>query len=121
MKLVVQDGSSLSRRQLQAVVASLPERLSKHIGTVLVCASREPSLRVTHHLKERTLALHVPAHEPAPAPAVSVVREFLVALAVVAERGDLPARLSRSVRAQAVQDTSKIFASFTASMDAGDS
>lgn len=62
MKLVVQDGSALSRSQLQAVVASLPEWLSKHIGTVLVCASWEPSLRVTHHPKERTLALYVPAH-----------------------------------------------------------
>lgn len=120
MKLIVQDGSSLSRSQLQAVVASLPERLSRPIGTVLVCASWEPSLRVTYHPKGRVLALHVPAHEHEPSPTASVVREFLVALAVVAERGDLPARLSRSVRAQAVQAGSTILESFTASIGASD-
>ena len=120
MKLVVQDGSSLSRSQLQTVVASLPERLSKHVGTVLVCASWEPSLRLAYSQKERTLTLFVPAHEPAPPPAITVVREFLVALAVVAERGELPARLSKSVRAQAIQATSDVLASFTASIGACD-
>lgn len=113
MKLVVQDGSALSRSQLQAVVSGLPERLSKHIGTVLVCASWEPSLRLAYSPKERTLTLFVPAHAPVPPSAATVVREFLVAVAVVAERGALPARLSKSVRAQAIQATSDVLASFT--------
>src|SRR5262245_26137876 len=111
MKLVVQDGSSLSRNQLQTVVASLPESLSKHIGMVLVCASWESSLRVSYSPKERALTLFIPAHESEPLPTADVVREFLVALTVVAERGDLPVRLSKSVRAQAVQATSDLMAS----------
>jgi hypothetical protein len=113
MKLVVQDGSSLSRTQLQTVAASLPEALSKHIGVVLVCASWESSLRVSYSPKERVLTLFMPAHEPEPLPTADVVREFLIALAVVAERGDLPARISKSVRAQAVQATSGVLASLT--------
>ena len=120
MKLVVQDGSFLSRNRLQTVVASLPEDLSKRIGTVLVCASWEPSLRLAYSPKERMLTLFVPAHEPEPLPVTTVVREFLVALAVIAERGGLPERISKSVRAQAIQATSHIFASFTASIGASD-
>ena len=120
MKLVVQDGSSLSRRQLEAVIAGLPEPLSKHVRSILVLASWESTLSVSYSPKERVLALSVPAHESEPLAALAVMRELLVALAVVAERGDLPARLSNSVRARAAQATQGLLASFATSIGAGD-
>ena len=113
MKLVVQDGSSISRRQLQAVITRLPEHLSRRVGMLLVCACRESSLRLSYSPKERCLTMFVPAHEAAPLPTTDVVRELLIALAVIAGRGELPARLSRSVQEKAFQTTDAIFAIVT--------
>lgn len=120
VKLVVQDGSVVSRKQLQAVVSNVPARLSRQVETVLVCASWESEFRIAFHPKARVLTLFVPTHASSPPATATVLREFLVALAVIEARGSLPARLANSVRTQAIEATSDIFASCVASIGAPD-
>lgn len=111
MKLKVQDGSSLSGHQLRALVAGLPASLLRNVSSIFVGASWEASLRLSYVQSPRYLALQVPAPPYAvPLPTETVVRELLIALVVIEERGELPAKLSTSLRARAAQVAEELMA-----------
>lgn len=111
MKLKVQDGSSLSGSQLQMLVARLPARFLRRIESIFVGACWDPLLKISYIQKHRSLALHVPSPPyAAPLPIETVVHELLIALAVIAERGDLPSKLSKPLRLRAIQEMDEFMA-----------
>ena len=109
MRLDVQDGTSLSGSQLRALVTSLPKPLLKGVAHIYIRAWYEPSIRASY--RPHHLMMEVPAPPYAvPLPTEAVVRELLIALAVIAERGELPAKLSTSLRLRAIQATEEFMA-----------
>ena len=101
MKVVIQNGANhcLARREVEAMLAHFPAAWSRHVESIALYQGEGPSFYAQFFAKERTLGLHSPAPEYTPTRKSAAVEELLLALAVIAERGELPQRLNPSLRA----------------------
>jgi hypothetical protein len=81
------------------MLAHFPTAWSRHVESIALYQGEEPSVYAQFFPKEKILGLYSPARELASTRKSVAVDELLLALAVVAERGDLPQRLSPSLRA----------------------
>lgn len=99
MKVTVQNGAThgLSRQEVESMVPLFPPSWSKHVKHIVLYQGDGPEVTASFYPKEQILGLFWP-DKAASAPKTEGVRELLVALSVVKERGELPARLSASLR-----------------------
>ncbi|MBN9340260.1 MAG: hypothetical protein J0H52_09305 [Comamonadaceae bacterium] len=104
MKIKVQDGSSLSGNQLRALISSLPDCFLNSIQKIFIRACHESFMSCRYDVYARYLEVSVPGPPYAdPLPTETVVRKLLIAIAVIAERSELPKKLSTSLRHQATE------------------
>jgi len=108
MKVTVQNGAThgLSRKEVEAMVRVFPAAWS-HLVKSIVLYQGGADIDVSFHPKEQTVGLYWPSLsvDPSKAEAIEVL---LVALAVVAERGELPARISPSLRSRLLEQVSEL-------------
>jgi hypothetical protein len=99
MKVTVQNGAAhgLSRRDVEAIVPLFPASWANRVQQIVLYQGDTPVLRASFHPKQRTLGLFWPVPLQS-ASKEEGVQELLLALSVVAERGELPDRLSPAVR-----------------------
>ena len=110
MKVTVQNGAShgLSRNDVERLVLLFPPAWSSLVKAIVLYQGSEPSIVVSFYPKSGTIGLFWPP-KSAPQPSKSeAVEELLVALAIVAERGALPARISPSLRSRSLNETADI-------------
>jgi hypothetical protein len=110
MKVVVQNGAShgLTRKQAESLVALLPPSLGEAVKSLTLYQAEGPALEFRHYPKEQSLGMFWPSSPHAQPLVAEAVRELLVALAIVAERGSLPPRVSTSLRAWAEQEVAEL-------------
>lgn len=94
----VQNGAniSLSRGKAEAVVDALPAALNGVAEQLLLCRSPGSDFRVAFHSKERIIALSWPKLGATQPDNRFVLAELITSLAVIADSGGLPAKLSAS-------------------------
>ena len=99
MKVVVQNGAAhgLTRREVEAVIPLFPSGWSKSVEQITLYQGQSESVSAVFYPKKRALGLFWPA-DVASVSKAEGLRELLVSLSVASERGELPTRLSPSVR-----------------------
>jgi hypothetical protein len=111
MKVVVQNGAAhgLSRRDVEAVIPLFPSAWSTAVQQITLYQGREQKVSVSFYPKQQILGLFWPA-EASSVPKAEALRELLLALSVVSDRGELPARLPASVRERHNAATGELYA-----------
>jgi hypothetical protein len=102
MKVTIQNGANhgLSRREAEAVVGLLPSSLSSIAKSLVLYGTRAREVSVSFHPKEQVVGWHWPLESGSTPTKFDAVEELLVALSVIAERGDLPEQISTSTRSR---------------------
>ncbi|MFZ2266818.1 MAG: hypothetical protein WAV95_04490 [Azonexus sp.] len=111
MKVIVQNGAvhALSRQEVEAMVRAFPKAWSHRVKSIVLYQGNELEARVSFHPKEQIIGLHGPsASTVSPQSKAKAIEALLPALAIVAERGELPARLSPSLRSRLAEQTSEL-------------
>jgi hypothetical protein len=108
MKVTVQNGVThgLSRREVEAIVQVFPAAWFRLVKSIVLYQG-EGNIDVTFHLKEQIVGLYWPSLSVGLSK-TEAIDALLVALAVVAERGELPARISPSLRSRLLEETSEV-------------
>lgn len=101
MKVTVQNGAvdGLSRRDVEAIVPLFPASWEARSKQIVLYQGDTSGLKVSFYPKEGLLGLFWPVPVESASKADGV-KALLVALSVVAERGELPQRLGSAVRAR---------------------
>ena len=100
MKIVIQNGAAhgFTRKQLGSMVHLFPPAWDTHIQSIALYQGDNAEPVFKYFPKERILGVFWPVlSEPRPSLAAAA-KELLVAFAVVAARGSLPQRISKSAR-----------------------
>ncbi len=99
MKVTVQNGAAhgLSRRELEAIVPLFPASWASRVQQIILYQGEGTVVKASFYPKQKTLGLFWPVPLEFASKAEGV-QELLLALSVVAERGELPDRLSNAVR-----------------------
>ena len=111
MKVTVQNGAShgLSRRDVEAIIPLLPSSWLSMIQQVVLYQGKSTEVRATYYPGKHLLGLFWPG-DAASVSKSEGLRELLVSFSVVAEHGELPIELSRSVRARHTEGVSALHA-----------
>ena len=109
MKVTVQNGAihGLSRRDVEAIVPLLPGSWSGRVRQIVLYQGDSPDLKLTFYPKAQIIGLFWPVPKEAASKADGL-RELLLALSVVAERGELPKRLSNPVRTRHLESLGEL-------------
>lgn len=108
MKVTVQNGAAhgLSRKEVEAMVQVFPVAWARLVKSIVLYQG-EADIDVSFHPKEQIVGLYWPAvsvgHSKAEA-----IEVLLVALAVVADRGELPSRISPTLRSRLLEQVSEV-------------
>ena len=99
MKVTVQNGATtgLSRRDLEAVIPLFPPSWSSAVQQVVLYQGETSLLKLVLYPKEKLLGLFWPVPAKSASKAEGL-QELMLALSVIAERGELPERLSPATR-----------------------
>jgi hypothetical protein len=109
MKVTVQNGSrhGLSRREIEAMISAFPESWLRAVKQIVLYEGAE--LTTAFYPKAQTLGLFWPM-PPAAATKLDGIRELLVALATIADKGTLPEKITRAQREQQLAQLEKVLA-----------
>jgi hypothetical protein len=115
MKVVIQNGAthSLSRKQAEAIVALFPGSWLKAVDSLTLYQSDGEALHVKHYPKARAVGVFWPSSSHPQPTAAEAIRELLVALAIAVERGNLPPKVSKAMRARAEQEVATLLTQCT--------
>lgn len=110
MKVTVQNGAAhgLTRGEVEAMVRVFPAAWSRLVKSIVLYQGGEVEIDVSFHPKERIVGLHWPSSSVVPSSKANAIEKLLVALAIVAERGELPARMSSSLRARILEQVAEV-------------
>jgi hypothetical protein len=99
MKVTVQNGAAhgLTRRDVEAIIPLLPASWARCVEQIVLYQGETPQLRASFYPKQKTLGLFWPVPSES-ASKEEGLQELLLALSIVAERGDLPDRVSPALR-----------------------
>jgi hypothetical protein len=109
MKVTVQNGAAhgLSRRDVETIIPLVPASWSGGVRQIVLYQGDSSDLKAVFYPKKKLLGLFWPV----PAESASKpdgVQELLVALSVVAERRELPERLSPALRERHVAEVADV-------------
>lgn len=110
MRVTVQNGAKhgLSRSEAEMIVRVLPPSLSSVAKSLVLYGTTDSEIKVTYHPKEQVIGLYWPS-ERNPVPSKSrAVEELLIALSIIAESGNLPERVSHSLRSRHLENMSAL-------------
>ena len=96
MKIVIQNGNNVGKQDIQRFADEIPSAWRKHFNTVVVYASLEDSLKITHHQKEGVLGIHCPASYKGSS--AETLEEVAIHLAALNDIGHIPNKLSPTKR-----------------------
>lgn len=101
MKVTIQNGSlhGLSRRDVEAVAPLFPKSWSEVVTLIVLCHGEGSTVSTAFYPKQKTMALFWPSSLVTAPTKLEAVEELLVALSIARERGELPERVSKSLRA----------------------
>ena len=110
MKVTVQNGAAhgLSRGEVEAMVRVFPAAWSHLVKSIVLYQGGEVEIDVSFHPKEKVVGLYWPSSSVVPSSKAKAIEKLLVALAVVAERGELPARMSTSLRGRILEQVAEV-------------
>ena len=111
MKVTVQNGAAhgLSRREVEAIIPLFPPAWSTPVQQIVLYQGQGDDVSAAFYPEKHLLGLFWPVDVASVSKAAGL-EELLVALSVVAERGELPARLSKSIRGRHAADVATIHA-----------
>jgi hypothetical protein len=101
IRVTVQNGANhgLSRDEVESMLAIVPSSWGQNVTLVALNGHQEPNVRCTYHPKEKVLGLFWPQGvQREPPSKAKAVEQLLLALSVISERGELPDRISTSMR-----------------------
>jgi hypothetical protein len=115
MKVIVQDGAthSLSRKQAEAIIGLLRASWITAIDSLTLYQGNEEAFHVKHYPKARAVGMFWPPSSHPQPTAAEATKELLVALAIATERGNLPLKISRSVRARTEREVAALLTQCT--------
>ncbi len=117
MKLVVQDGAGLSRRTLETILPLFPSAWRGPVQTVVVYATYQDSLSFSYSRQAKSLAVHWPSFNGEAPSRAQAITELGIMLAVINKLGELPPKLSKSVRAAALSEIQSSLSAWLAAAD----
>jgi hypothetical protein len=101
LKVVVQNGTEFSRKDLETIIPLLPLSWLEFVRSFVLYESRASELRFTYHQKEQHLGIHWPSLSTQSLSKPQADEELLVAIAILAKKGVFPAKVSKALRASA--------------------
>jgi hypothetical protein len=109
MKVTVQNGAAhgLSRRDVEAMIPLFPMSWSSCVQQIVLYQGDTPALKSAFYPKKKLLGFFWPVPVEAASKSEGV-QELLVALSVVAERGELPDRLSPAARDRHMENVADV-------------
>lgn len=112
MKVTVQNGAThgLSRRDVESIIPLFPRAWLVAVQQIVLYQGKGKDVSALYYPEKRLLGLFWPVDATNVSKAAGL-EELLVALSVVADRGELPARLSKSIRKRHAGDVATIHAS----------
>lgn len=115
MKVIIQNGAThtLSRKQAEAIVALFPASWVKSVDSLTLHQSNRETLHIEHYPRARAVGLFWPSSSHPQPTAAEAIQELLVALAIATERGNLPPKVSKAMRARAEQDIAALLTQCT--------
>jgi len=115
MKIIVQNGAThtLSRKQAEAIVALFPAPWIKSVDSLTFYQGNGESLHVEHYPRARAVGLFWPSSLYPQPTAAEATQELLIALAIATERGNLPPKVSKSMRVRAEQSVATLLTQCT--------
>ena len=108
MKVTIQNGATheLSRKEVEAMIQVFPTAWSRLVKSIVLYQG-DADIDASFHPKEQIVGLYWPSESVAHSKA-KASEALLVALAVIAERGELPARISPSLRSRLLEQASEV-------------
>ena len=103
VKLVVQDGSVLSRSTLERLIPLFPRKWATYVRSIVVYATSSDTLNFVYYPKARQFSIHWPSQSQRPPEREEAISELAIALSIVASLGRLPAKPSKASRAAALE------------------
>lgn len=99
MKVTIQNGAThgFTRRDVEAIIPLLPESWSASVQQIVLYQAKGPGVSAVFYPKAHSLGLFWPADVETVSKAEGL-EALLVALSVASERGEVPERLSKSMR-----------------------
>jgi len=99
VRVTIQNGAvhGLSRAELEAIVPLFPSSWARRVSHIVLYQSRGSEVTASFYPQKNALGLFWPAPRGSVSKAVGL-QELLVALSIVDERDELPARVSTSLR-----------------------
>ncbi|MTW10505.1 hypothetical protein GM658_07795 [Pseudoduganella eburnea] len=109
MKITIQNGAThpLSRREIESIVCLFPAAWSYAVDAIVLYQGGS-ELTAKLYARERKIGLFWPL-TPTYHTKADAIEVLLVALAIIAERGDLPKRIAPSIRSRALNQISNIY------------
>ncbi|MEW5789852.1 MAG: hypothetical protein AB1899_18580 [Pseudomonadota bacterium] len=110
MKVTVQNSAThgLSRKEAETIIRMLPPSIRRIAKSLVLYGTREPEICVTYHEKEQVIGLYWPMDRNPPPLKSEAINELLAALSIIAESGNLPGRVSHSLRSRHLAAVSAI-------------
>lgn len=98
-RVTVQNGANhgLSRRETERLLRHIPASWSRVINTIAISEHAEPTFSCAYFPKEKILGVFWPSVPNEQPTKVEAAEAVLVALSIVADRGELPKRISSSL------------------------
>jgi hypothetical protein len=93
MKIVMQHGHAVSKREIESFLKLAPQSWSKAYDSIVVYSSNNEPPKIRFHPKEKTLGIHI--SEKSSKNAAEVIEEIAVASQAIQEHGHWPINLAR--------------------------
>jgi hypothetical protein len=101
MKVIIQNDAKhgFSRKEMEAIVCQLPAAMTRLVKSIVLCHSLEDAIKVCFHSKEQVITLYWPQSIESEATKSEAIAILLTALSIIAESGELPSRISKTLQA----------------------
>jgi hypothetical protein len=110
VRVTIQNGAThgLSRDDVERLVPLFPSAWSRLVKSIVLYQSSETGFSVSFYPKEGIIGLFWPPQSLGHPSKSEAIEDFLVAMAIVAERGVLPERISKSLRSRTLDEIADV-------------
>lgn len=118
-RVTVQNGANhgLSRRETERLLRHIPASWCRDVTTVAISEHAEPAFSCAYFAKEKTLGVFWPSARYLQPTKVEAAEAVLVAISIVAERGELPKRIGSSLHSDHRKRTADLLRKYLNEME----
>lgn len=112
MKVIVQNGAhhGLSRHETEQVVQLFPAKWSRVVKSIVLYQGTDKEISVRFYSKSQVVGIFWPSKSAEQPTKSEAVENLLIAVAIIAEHGALPQRMSKSLRSRTLNEIAELLA-----------